>query len=127
MTLHPADAGLRIGITWQAPHSVVLALAGDLDYDTCDDLRYRITATLADHAQVTDLHLDCEGLEAVDSMGLAALLLAHRATTAREVRLHLDRRSPRLERLLSLTGTLEHLTGVRAEGDDRAAHPVPEA
>ncbi|MGE6732696.1 STAS domain-containing protein, partial [Streptomyces sp. NPDC059900] len=55
------------------------------------------------------------------SMGLSILLMIHRRTTAAGVRLHLDDRPAKLNRLLTLTGTLDHFTAPAASG----AEPSP--
>ncbi|MEE1930502.1 STAS domain-containing protein [Streptomyces sp. TRM 70351] len=101
LTPRPLDAGtLRI------------ALGGDLDYDSADHLTDVVTRQLAVHGgAVRHLRLDCAELGTCDSMGLAALLMVHRRTTEAGVLLHLDRRPPSLERLLTITGTLGHLVG----------------
>lgn len=49
----------------------------------------------------------------VDSMGLAALLMVRRVADAHRVALRLDNRPLCVDRLLQLTGTLDHLTAAR--------------
>ncbi|QIQ01499.1 STAS domain-containing protein [Streptomyces liangshanensis] len=99
--------------------TVHIELHGDLDYDQADRLLEAVTAKLAEHPRLEDLHLHCAGLGTVDSMGLSALLMIHRRAAAAGVRLHLDDRTTTLDRLLTLTGTREHLTSFPAD----AAHP----
>ncbi|MFJ9074669.1 STAS domain-containing protein [Streptomyces sp. NPDC102278] len=85
-----------------------LHLAGDLDYDTSDELARGAEQSLDAHPHPTDLHLDCAGLQFCDSTGIATLLMIHRKTTTGAVRLHLDNAPPFLERMLHLTG-IRHL------------------
>ncbi|WP_371673746.1 STAS domain-containing protein [Streptomyces sp. NBC_00289] len=94
-----------------AGHAMVIDLHGDLDYDSADHLLQTATQQISDDSALTDLHLGCAGLEAIDSMGLSVLLMIQRRTTAADVVLHLDGRTARLDRLLTITGTLDHLTG----------------
>ncbi|MFB8104508.1 MULTISPECIES: STAS domain-containing protein [Streptomyces] len=88
-----------------------IPLHGDLDHENADTLVRDVTARLAARPGASDLRLDCAGLGHIDSMGLSALLMIHRHARAARVRLHLDDRPAHLERLLRLTGTLDHLTG----------------
>ncbi|MER5202080.1 STAS domain-containing protein [Streptomyces sp. NPDC002825] len=95
-----------------APDGILyVALAGDLVWDSADELLDAVRARLAPGNAPTDLRLDCAALTLCDSMGLSALLALHRLAEAAGVPLHLDRRPPFLDRLLLLTGTYEHLTG----------------
>ncbi|MEV6782988.1 STAS domain-containing protein [Streptomyces sp. NPDC051098] len=82
-----------------------------LDYETSDSFRRHVLGLLDQRASdVTDLRLDCRELELIDSMGLSALLAIHRITSAAGITLHLDNRPDRLQRMLEITGTDEHLT-----------------
>lgn len=107
MTTHPHQMRLT---TFDTQDSVRIEVHGDLDYDYADLLVAEVTAQLTARPGLTDLHLHCAELGAVDSMGLCALLMVSRRTSAAGVRLHLDERPAKLDRLLDLTGTLEHLT-----------------
>ncbi|MFD6418793.1 STAS domain-containing protein [Streptomyces sp. NPDC060194] len=86
-----------------------LELRGYLDHGNCDRFLDHAGARLAATPRVRALRLDCAGLEGLDSMGLATLLMLHRRATAAGVRLHLANRPPVLERMLTVTGTLDHL------------------
>ncbi|MFJ2027646.1 STAS domain-containing protein [Streptomyces sp. NPDC087897] len=108
MTTHP-EHHLRL-TTVDEQDSVRIELHGDLDYDNADLLVQEATACLDARPALTDLHLRCADVGAVDSMGLCALLMIARRTGEAGVRLHLDDRPVRLERLLVITGTLAHLT-----------------
>ncbi|WP_334664591.1 STAS domain-containing protein [Streptomyces cyaneofuscatus] len=107
MTTHPHQMCLT---TLDTQDSVRIEVHGDLDYDSADILVNEVTAQLTDRPGLTDLHLHCAELGAADSMGLCALLMIGRRAAEAGVRLHLDARSAKLDRLLDLTGTLDHLT-----------------
>ncbi len=108
MTMLP-PAHLRL-TTVDTEDTVRIELDGDLDYDTADSLLTAVTATLAARPRLTDLHLHCAGLGTVDSMGLSVLLMIRRRVDQAGVRLHLDGRPTTLERLLTITGSLDYLT-----------------
>lgn len=110
MTTSPSHH-LRL-TTVDAASTVRIEVNGDLDHDSASDLLAVVTGKLAGRPDLKDLHLHCAGLGAIDSVGLSALLMIHRHTSAAGVRLHLEHRTARLERLLTVTGTLEHLTTV---------------
>ena len=84
------------------------------DFETCDELMKCVEQHLAHRRTaeggLRDLHVDFTGLDCIDSMGLSTLLMIRRRTDAAGVRLHLDERPSGLERLLEITGTLDHLT-----------------
>ncbi len=107
MTTHPQHLRLT---TVDTEDSVRIEAHGDLDYDSADLLLNEVTAQLAARPALTDLHLHCAELGTVDSTGLSALLMICRRTMAAGVRLHMDARPAKLDRLLRLTGTLDHLT-----------------
>ncbi|MFI6520596.1 STAS domain-containing protein [Spirillospora sp. NPDC050679] len=95
------------------PHTLVLALSGDLDYGTGDEVLQTARLALRGHEGVRELRLDCRELGMVDSTGLSVLLQVHRDASEDGVGFHLDDMGPLLERLLHLTGTYEHLTTAR--------------
>ncbi|MFJ7331023.1 STAS domain-containing protein [Streptomyces cyaneofuscatus] len=96
-----------------------IALGGDLDYENADAFVREVAARLSARPEATDLRLSCAGLGHIDSMGLSALLMIRRHARTARVQLHLDERPAHLERLLRLTGTLDHLTG--PDGTERGA------
>ncbi|GAA3487120.1 STAS domain-containing protein [Streptomyces cremeus] len=106
---------LRLTTGPEDERTLRLALRGDLDYDHADLLLDVVREELAGRPGLRALRLDCAELTAVDSMGLSVLLMVHRVTTAAGIGLHLDHRTPALERLLQITGTRDHLTGHGAE------------
>ncbi|MFF2534883.1 STAS domain-containing protein [Streptomyces cyaneofuscatus] len=100
-----------------------IALRGDLDHENADAFVRDVAARLSARPGATDLRLSCAGLDHIDSMGLSALLMIRRHTRTARVRLHLDERPAHLERLLRITGTLDHLTG--PDGTERGAGSPP--
>jgi anti-anti-sigma factor len=102
--------------TWTspAPGTARLAIAGELEYATAAALPQLVADRLRDAPDVHEVRLDCAEITFCDSSGLSALLRVHHAVTGTGRRLHLDNRRPSLDRLLTLTGTLAHLTGEAA-------------
>ncbi|MFI0961195.1 STAS domain-containing protein [Streptomyces sp. NPDC021080] len=118
-TSHPPAFTLTVDVQ---PAALVVHVAGDLDHETCDELMRAVDRHLGDHrgseGRILELRLDFASLGSIDSMGLATLLMIRRRTDAAGLRLRLDRRTRCLDRLLEITGTLEHLTrpATRAAG-----------
>jgi anti-anti-sigma factor len=101
--------------------SASVRLAGDLDYVTTQDVVETVSRLLVEQPAIRHLHLDCAMLTFCDSAGLSGLLQIHRRLSSAGVQLHLDDRQPHLERILTITGTIEHLTApcdVEADPDD---------
>ncbi|MFB7244037.1 anti-sigma factor antagonist [Streptomyces populi] len=116
-TSHPPAFTLTVDVQ---PTALVIRVGGDLDHETCDELMRAVDQNLPG-AGLLELRVDFAGLEGVDSMGLSTLLMIRRRTDAAGVRLHLDRRPRVLDRLLEITGTLEHLTAPRdGHGGERS-------
>ncbi|MGW6844385.1 STAS domain-containing protein [Streptomyces sp. NPDC054958] len=113
----------------EEPGAARFELHGDLDHYWADILLETVQAVLAEDDSLQDVHLHCAGLTAVDSSGLSALLMIRRRTGSAGVRLHIEERPLCLERLLELTGTLDHLTAPEADTrEQRAAateEPIP--
>ncbi|MFE0581450.1 STAS domain-containing protein [Streptomyces sp. NPDC058874] len=104
-----------LGLTYSSSHEAVrVELSGDLDHLHADRLVEAVDRLLAAHPGLRDLRLDCAGLSAVDSSGLAALLMVRRRTDQAGAGLHIDGRTVQLNRILEITGTLEHLTAPSA-------------
>ncbi|MFJ6698282.1 STAS domain-containing protein [Streptomyces sp. NPDC091272] len=99
---------LRCTAAPDGAHRVRLHVYGDLDYDNAERLLDAVREQLDRHPR--DLHLHCAEVVTVDSMGLSVLLMVQRVTTAAGAHLHLEDRTPALDRLLQITGTLDHLT-----------------
>ncbi|MFF8593961.1 STAS domain-containing protein [Streptomyces sp. NPDC015220] len=100
--------------------TMAVHVAGELDYDTSDDLIDRVVEHLTGHVRPHDVHLDFRDLTWIDSTGLSALLMIRRHTDAVGATLHLDNRPEVLERMLRITNVLDHLTapatGANARG-----------
>ncbi|MFE4860509.1 STAS domain-containing protein [Streptomyces sp. NPDC056670] len=103
--------------------TVRIDLRGDLDYDNADLLLDAATAKLAAHPRLSDLHLGCAGLGSIDSTGLSVLLMIRRRTDAAKVLLHLEDRTPALDRLLTITGSLEYLTALPTSAARQTSGP----
>ncbi|MFI8908498.1 STAS domain-containing protein [Streptomyces albidoflavus] len=107
--------GLTLTPEPAAPGALTLRLTGALDHESADALVREVDRHLAARLAPTLLRLDCAGLAACDSLGLAALLMIGRRTGAAACALRLDRRPPHLDRLLTVTGTHRHLVGPEEE------------
>ncbi|MER6386983.1 STAS domain-containing protein [Streptomyces sp. NPDC001523] len=104
--------------------AVRIELRGDLDHDTADLLLDAVSRLLTERNDLRDVHLHCAELTAVDSTGLSVLLMVKRRTGAAGVHLHLDDRPTKLDRLLHVTGTLDHLTDTGGKsGSSTAERP----
>ncbi|MFI6346101.1 STAS domain-containing protein [Streptomyces sp. NPDC050560] len=110
MTTLPDD-GFHVETTFDGDGDACLLLEGDLDWDTADDLTRAALDCLDTTPPPPRLRLDLAGLRMCDSMGLAALLTIRRRTGETGTALRLDNRPAFLERLLEVTGTLNHLVG----------------
>ncbi|EOD64977.1 STAS domain-containing protein [Amycolatopsis vancoresmycina] len=107
--------------TWHTTDDTTarVEITGDLEFATAGLLPRLVTDRLAAHATVREVHLDCAAIGFCDSSGLSELLQVYRVVTAAGARLHLDNRSPALDRLLILTGTARYLTGEPADARAR--------
>ncbi|MFF0629097.1 STAS domain-containing protein [Streptomyces sp. NPDC004296] len=110
MTDAPPARILHLSSTLIGPDALKITVRGELDVDSAPEFQDAVAEQLAAHPSLRSLHVDCGGLALCDSMGLSALLMVHRRTSTLGVRLHLEERPPALDRLLTVTGTLEHLT-----------------
>jgi anti-anti-sigma factor len=96
------------------PPTLTVRVAGELDYDTCGEFADAVVRELYDATALRDVRLDFRDLAWIDSSGLPALLMIHRHTSAAGTILHLDHRPGFLDRVLELTGVLDHLTAPAA-------------
>ncbi|MEU3369324.1 STAS domain-containing protein [Streptomyces sp. NPDC006711] len=103
--------------------TVRIELHGDLDYDNADIVLDAVTEKLRERPRLRDLHLGCAGLGSVDSTGLSVLLMIRRRTDAAQVSLHLEDRTAALDRLLTITGSLDYLTGGATRGVHETSGP----
>jgi len=90
ITQHSDEAGHR-----------TLALAGSIDLTTRQSLVEAGTAVLTEVALLT---LDMADVEFIDSTGIGSLLELGRIATANGARMEISRRSPRVARVLEVTG-----------------------
>lgn len=109
------------------PRSARMRLAGDLDYESVDELVTSASRLLAQHVDLTDLHLDFRELTFLDSAALSGLLLIHRRTSHSGVELHLDHRPPFLDRVLQVTGLFGHFVSSDADAAGRDSVLVDQA
>ncbi|MFD5517243.1 STAS domain-containing protein [Streptomyces sp. NPDC127066] len=112
--------------TVDTEETVRIEITGDLDYDTAELLLDEVTAQLGARPRSKDLHLHCAGIGTIDSMGLSILLMIGRRTAAAGVRLHLDDRPATLDRLLEITGTLDHFTTMAPSNAATGPHNTAE-
>ncbi|WEH38458.1 STAS domain-containing protein [Streptomyces sp. AM 2-1-1] len=109
MTTTPSD-DFRLSTRFDAQGAVRVEMCGDLDHRCADAFLDTVVEQLAAAPGTREVRLDCTSLGTVDSSGLAALIMIRRHAEAAGVRLGLDGRRAALDRLLSVTGTLEYLT-----------------
>ncbi|MEU3823160.1 STAS domain-containing protein [Streptomyces sp. NPDC030392] len=103
-----------------------IRLAGELDWETADDLTAAARSCLSADPPPRRLHLDCAGLTLCDSLGLAALLMIRRKADEKGARLHLDNRPVLLDRILELTCT-DHLFSDTGEADGQVPGAAEQA
>ena len=96
-TLHAAPAP-----PMDAPGTITVEVEGDLDKDVLPQVVEQLDQALA--ARPAEVVVDLQDCPFVDATGLAALVDAHRSAARRGARLILANCSPRVLRLLSLTG-----------------------
>ncbi|GAA2267102.1 STAS domain-containing protein [Nonomuraea roseoviolacea subsp. roseoviolacea] len=124
-----APEPLELALETPEPGTLRVALRGDLDHTTADELLDAVHAALAVADPPREVRLDAAELRLCDSRGLSALLLVRRRADETGARLRLDNRGPALQRLLDVTGTLDHLTGEpapgRPAGESAAGHGGP--
>ncbi|HXS87143.1 MAG TPA: STAS domain-containing protein [Mycobacterium sp.] len=113
--------------TTTAPQSVSVRIAGDLDYETIDELVDVGSQLLTQQNELSDLHLDFRETTFVDSAALSGLLLLHRRTTQAGIELHLVRRPPFLDRVLQVTGLFGHFVPADDAANDGDPNSVGQA
>ncbi|MGH2866142.1 MAG: STAS domain-containing protein [Solirubrobacteraceae bacterium] len=89
---------------------VVLKLRGELDLSTVPELE-RLLAE-CEREGPSDVVLDLEQVEFMDSTGLAVIIRAGQAAQANGHQLRLSPGSPQVQRLFKLTGVLDRFTFV---------------
>lgn len=91
---------LSLDVQRSADHTTVVVV-GDVDIDTSEELRGTLIG-LGDEGGL--VVVDCSGLEFVDSTGLAALLAAHKAISAKGGSLQITKAPPMLVKLVRIVG-----------------------
>ncbi|MEU6394449.1 STAS domain-containing protein [Streptomyces sp. NPDC046939] len=84
------------------PDGPVMALTGDLDYETAPDLLAAVTALATEPG--TTVTLDLSGVRFFDSGGINVLLRARSRLLERDAVLAISRLSPAVERIFLITG-----------------------
>jgi len=97
--------------------SATVRVAGDLDYGSTPALLVTAKNVLAENPTLRDLRFELDGLTFCDSAGLSAFIQIHRLTSSSGVQMHLDGRPAHFERMLEITGILEHLTAPPSDAD----------
>ncbi|MFE2937726.1 STAS domain-containing protein [Streptomyces sp. NPDC059255] len=115
MTAPPPEP-LAVVVTTPAADTVEVRLDGEMDYETSYEVIDTVRQLLRAHRGVARLELHCGGLTLCDSMGLSALLMIRRLAESDGVRLVLTERRAALDRVLQVTGTLDHLSGTERNG-----------
>jgi anti-anti-sigma factor len=107
--------GFTTAVSLCDAHTVRIRLGGELTFENAEELDVVISEHLLEFPEIQDLVLDCTDITAVDSIGLSTLLMAKRRAHQVNARLRLDNRPPRLDRMLTLTGTHAHFTEETAQ------------
>ena len=89
-------------------HPARLAVAGDIDLATCESLVDAVYDTLT--ADVHALDIDVSGVTFCGSAGISAFLIVRRRAQEKGKTLRLVNLNSWIERVLTVTGLLEHLT-----------------
>lgn len=89
------------------PRGTALALTGEIDLHNAEEIEARLLAWLCD----TDNHLDCTGVDYMDSTGLSMILRVHAAAARRGAHLRITC-SPNMHLVLSMAGLVESLPGL---------------
>ncbi|MFC8453729.1 STAS domain-containing protein [Kitasatospora sp. NPDC057223] len=98
----------------------VLAVAGELDIAVADQVAADLRGHLS-RCPVGEVGLDLSGVSFCDCGGLRALLSARKHAARQGCRLHLDRVSRPMERILRLTATRDLFEARRRQPVARAA------
>jgi RNA polymerase sigma-B factor len=82
---------------------VVVAVGGEVDRDTADQLREVVVDTVT-AARSADVIIDLEGVPFIDAAGIAALLASHEAARRCTTRLRVAKAQPYVRRSLTVAG-----------------------
>ena len=100
------DDELTIRITRDATTSIV-AVDGEIDLSTVDELRSAVTGAAGDGAE--KVRLDLTGVEFIDSTGLGGLLELRSTLRAASVTLEIDADDGPVRQAMEITGLSELL------------------
>lgn len=112
---------LDIATQSTSAESVTVHVVGDVDYLTTATLVATVTDLLAAAPALRDLRFELTGMSFCDSAGLSGFIQIHRRTSSAGIQLHLDDMPSHFERILDLTGVLEHLTAPPSGVDESVA------
>ncbi|MDH6129028.1 STAS domain-containing protein [Kitasatospora sp. GP82] len=102
-----AAARFTVELTGKPDGSALAAVAGEVDYDGADAFRHAMATALKEYP--VGLELDLAGLSFCDCAGLNVLLWVRRRAAATGCAVRVSSVSPRMSRLIDLTGTREVL------------------
>lgn len=97
----------RHGDETAEPGVIVLAVTGDLDLATSEHLERAITDAAGDHP--AEIVLDLRAVNFMDSSGLRAIVASGEDLAGAGTRVCIDGLSGAAQRLLEVTGLIEHL------------------
>ena len=97
-----SDPASRLSVDLDGDRLVVV---GDIDAHTCPDLAERLDPLPGG----ADVHVDLAGVEFMDSSGLRVIIGAHQRATDEGRRIVLERPSTSVQRLIEISGLLDHL------------------
>jgi anti-anti-sigma factor len=103
------DAGLVIESWHGEENEIVILLRGEVDFATAPDLQAAVSAAICAEPPPTTIILDLSGITLLDSIGIGAVVTAHRICEQAGVRLAAPNPSPVVARLFAVTGLRELL------------------
>lgn len=98
----------RLQVSSATASSIRLEVAGEVDMAAAPLVMDAILGAAASQP-AGDVHVDLAGVSFIDSMGLSALIEAHRRLQDQGVRLLFSGISANVRKLLDITGTSEYL------------------
>lgn len=106
-------------------HRARVALVGDLETATADDLETELSAII--DAGARSMELDLSELDFIDSWGLRVLIATNERLSELQGKLHIVAAGAQTRRLLTMTGLAGMLSSPDAAGSDahRPADEVP--
>ncbi len=83
--------------------TLVAKLEGELDQSCASDIRERIDKEIAIHG-ITNLIMDFDGVDFMDSSGIGVLLGRYKLIKARGGKMMIIRVSPQVEKIIEISG-----------------------